>query len=253
MDSRSLLRRYVPKALWNRLRQIRSTTVIGSWLDRMFPYEPDMARAMKRIVQSGWVCADVGANVGHVTQLLARLIGPSGCVIAFEAHPENARLLRENIKIRGYAPRVRVENLAVSNGSQDRLWLHAGKESSPAEWNITGHDVDGNPTKPMLEVAAVSLDTYFPVGTRLDFVKIDVEGAEARVLMGMRRLLRETRPVIFLEFHNEAGWAGRAELITANYHLYKPDGVQINPADAQRPYHCYALPQERQLDVNVLQ
>lgn len=220
-------------------------TVVGSWLDILIPYEPEMAHAMERLVQSGWVCADVGANVGHVTRLLARLVGPTGRVIAFEAHPENARLLRENIEARGYTSRVHIENLAVSNGSQDRLCLFPGKGSSPAEWNIIGHDVDGNPTQPELEIPATALDAYFSVGSRLDLVKIDVEGAEAQVLAGMRRLLRDNHPVIFLEFHDEIGWAGRAELVAANYDLYTTAGVRIDPVESQRLYHCYALPQAR--------
>jgi len=206
-------------------------------------YEPDVCATIKRVVKPGWLCADVGAHIGRIALLLARLIGPAGRVTAFEALPDNARLLQERCWFWGYGDRIRVENVAVSDGLQDRLWLFPGRGRSSAEWNIVGHDVDGNITKPELEVSATSLDAYFQAGSHLDFVKIDVEGAEARVLTGMTRLLREARPVVLVEFHDEVGWAGRAELLAARFHLYDMNGTRLDPG-CQRVYHVLALPQE---------
>ncbi len=207
-------------------------------------YEPDVCMTIKQIVKPGWICADVGAHMGLITLLLARLVGADGRVIAFEPFPENVRLLREKCLFWGYAERVCIENTAVSNGADNRLWLFTGRGRSSTEWNIMGHDVDGNVTKPELEVCATSLDAYFPVGSNLDFVKIDVEGAEAKVLTGMRRLLSEARPVVVVEFHDEVGWAGRGELLAGHYHLYDMSGRRLAP-DSQRIYHVLAVPQER--------
>jgi FkbM family methyltransferase len=230
-----IARGYVPQSLKD---------VLQSWRSARQPYEPELARALRRTVQPGWVCADVGANVGVITTWLARLVGPAGEVVAFEAHPGNARLLRAKINRSGLQQRVRIEQLAVSDGSGNHLWLYAGRHKRPAEWNIMGCDVDGIPTQPEIEIAATSLDAYFPPGTRLDLVKVDVEGAEALVLVGMRRLLRDTRPIVFLEFHNDVGWAGRAELFAAGYCLYDTHGMQIRQENSQRVYHCIAVPQE---------
>jgi FkbM family methyltransferase len=222
------MRRYLPKPIKDILKRVG-------------------ASAIERIVQPGWVCADVGAHIGVITQLLARLVGPAGLVVAFEAHPGNAQLLRESVRVNGYEKRVKVENLAVSDGCCDRLWLFPGRGCSSTEWNIVGHDVEGNKMEPVMEIAATSLDAYFPAGSRLNFVKVDVEGAEAQVLVGMRRLLRESRPVVLVEFHDEVGWAGRKELFEAGYHVYDMSGRQLDPVqDVQRIYHCLALPQEVQ-------
>jgi FkbM family methyltransferase len=237
------LRRWLPKPLKNALKNTGVAAAVQRWLSQGVPYEPDVCRTIERLVQSGWICADVGANVGVITQLLARLVGPAGRVIAFEAHPENVRLLRDNVGVNGYAKQVKVEHLAVSDGSRDRLWLFPGRAGSSAEWNIVGHDVEGIRTDPELEVPARSLDDYFPAGSRLDLVKIDVEGAEAQVLAGMRRLLREARPVAVIEFHDEVGWAGRTELFAAAYDLYDMSGRRLDPVhDVRRVYHCLALP-----------
>ncbi|MEM3484215.1 MAG: FkbM family methyltransferase [Candidatus Methanomethyliaceae archaeon] len=149
------------------------------------------------------------------------------------------------MRLNGYEKQVRLENLAVSDGSCDRLLLFPGRGHSSFEWNIVGHDVKGNRTEPELEVAATCLDAYFPPGSRLNFVKVDVEGAEALVLRGMRRLLRETRPVVVVEFHDENGWAGRKELFAAGYYPYDMHGRRVDPVhDIRRLYHCLALPQE---------
>ena len=240
-----VLRHVLPESLKQRLKRAGMAQVVQRWRNRCTPYEPDVCHAIRRLAQPGWTCADVGAHVGVITELLAKLVGPAGLVVAFEAHPENVRMLRENIKVGGSEKRVRVEHYAVSDGSRGQVWLFPGRQSSPAEWNIVGHDVEGVRTDPEFEVPAISLDDYFPSGSRLNLVKIDVEGAEAQVLAGMRRLLREARPVALIEFHDEIGWAGRRELLAAAYDLYDMSGRRLDPVhDVQRVYHCLALPRD---------
>lgn len=202
------------------------------------PYEPEFTAAIERVVQHGWTCADVGAHVGNITETLVRLVGKDGRVIAFEAHPANAAELRERFR---RAPVVEVVNAAVSDGTSDRLSLYAGRHDHSTEWNVVGHDVDGVPTRRELEVQAVSLDTWFVTGQQLQFVKIDVEGAEGLVLAGMQRVLREQRPVVAIEFHDDAGWAGRRELLEAGYRLSGTDGSPVDP-DGPRIYHVIARP-----------
>lgn len=201
-------------------------------------YEPDLTAAIERIVEEGWTCADVGAHVGNITETLARLVGASGRVVAFEAHPANAAVLRNRFE---HAPPVEVVHAAVSDGTSEQLALYAGRQDHSTEWNVVGHDVDGTPTRVVLEVEAVALDAWFSRADPLHFVKIDVEGAEGLVLAGMRRLLREQRPVVAVEFHDEDGWAGRRELLEAGYVLHTSDGSPVDPAGL-RVYHVIAEP-----------
>ena len=210
-------------------------------------YEPEVCQIITRIVKPGWVCVDVGAHVGYFTLLLAKLVGEHGHVIAFEAHPENAEQIRSNVRINGYEARVQVENMAVSDGNYHRVKLFPGRKHSSAEWNIVGHDVEGNPTQPELDVPATSLDSYFPPGSRVDFVKMDIEGAEAQALRGMRRLLQEYKPLVFVEFHDESGWTGRKELLAVHYCLYDLENARWldSELDVRRVYHCLAVPKGR--------
>lgn len=201
-------------------------------------YEPELTAAIERAVEPGWTCVDVGAHVGNITETLVRLVGRHGRVVAFEAHPANAAELRDRFRRTRV---VEVVHAAVSDGSSKRIALYAGRNDYSTEWNVVGHDVEGAPTRVELEVPAVALDDWFAAGTQLHFVKIDVEGAEGLVLAGMRRLLREARPVLAVEFHDDHAWNSRAELLEAGYSLARTDGSAIVP-DAARVYHVIAQP-----------
>lgn len=204
--------------------------------------EKQVCEAVRRLVKPGWVCVDVGANVGLITSVLAEAVGPRGSVIAFDAFAGNTVLLKQRMSLRGFGDRVVVETVAVTDGLKPRIWLHSGRDRSSCEWNIVGHDVDGCPTPPEMEIYAVSLDQYFKPGAPLHFVKMDIEGAASQALAGMRRLLREQRPILLIEFHDEAEWAGRRYLLDAGYSLFELDGRRVEaPAEAQRRYHCIAI------------
>jgi FkbM family methyltransferase len=209
---------------------------------RLFPppYEPEVVATIERHVYPGATCADVGAHVGAITRVLAKAAGTDGRVVAFEAYPPNADDLRTTLATEGLGW-ITVENLAVTDGAEQTVWLHAGRPGLTAEWNMVGRSVEGHETAPELEVSATSLDHYFASGEPLHFVKIDVEGAEARVLAGMRRLLSEARPIVLTEFHDDDGWDGRRYLLEAGYRLETLDGQPIASHEA-RVYHCLAHP-----------
>lgn len=248
-----LARRYTPAVIKRTLKASLLYRLIAKWRGPVAPSaEPDVYRVIRQVVRPGWVCVDVGANNGAISCLLAKLVGDRGLVVAFEPYPDNVTLLRENLRRSRFAARVKIESAAVSDGSCSHLALFPGKGHGSAEWNIVGHDIDGNRTGPELEVAATSLDAYFPPGSSLDFVKVDVEMAGAQVLDGMRRLLNSAHPIVLMEFHDEAEWDGRKELFAAGYDIYDMKGKRLDPMDDYpRVYHCLAIPQERDMSKRV--
>jgi FkbM family methyltransferase len=214
---------------------------IGRLRQRDRSWEPELQEAITRLVRPGWTCADVGAHHGVFTRLLADLVGATGQVVAFEAHPANARRLRRSLD-RRIRDRVVVKNVAVTDGAAKQVALHPGRGHASTEWNVVGADVEGRPTPAELEVGATSLDSYF-AGNPLEFVKLDVEGAEADVLRGMRRLLHGQRPTVAVEFHSDVGWAGRSELLEAGYRLETLSGEEIDAGlSTRRVYQCLAFP-----------
>ena len=219
-------------------------------------YEPRICEAIRRIVGLGWTCVDLGAHKGYFTLLMAKLVGNGGRVFTFEAHHGNARTVEDNVTLNQFRSRVCLENLAVSDGTKDVVLLYKGRDKNSSEWNIIGHDASGQRAQPFANVKAVALDQYFSPETHVDFVKIDIEGAEGQALVGMRRILRESLPIMLIEFHYEEGWETRAELLGLGYHLFDlQKGKWIDPLiDIARVYHCLAVPERRlkNLDLSFL-
>ncbi len=182
-----------------------------------------------------------------MTALLGELVGPAGRVVAFEALPNNAALLRDRLAASRFKDRVTIENLAVSDHSGE-VELFSGRGRSSAEWNIVGRDVEGKSSRASMKIQAVALDDFFSEEERLDFVKIDVEGAEGLALRGMQRLLHSKRPILAIEFHSPTGWASRQFLYRASYELRTLKGrILAATSDEERVYQCLAFPAERLL------
>lgn len=141
---------------------------------------------------------DVGAHVGYYTVLSAQRVGPSGRLIAFEPDSRNRWLLARNLKAND-CDNVEIVSDAVSDRCGERqLFLDAR--------NCGGHsllEIQGGAAYP---VTTTTLDKYFESSdTRIDVMKIDVEGAEWLVWKGMQGLLDARRiGRIFIEIWPES-------------------------------------------------
>jgi FkbM family methyltransferase len=146
---------------------------------------------------------DVGAHVGYFTVLLAKQVGPSGEVVAFEPNPNIFEILKENVALNGYR-NVILENKAVADqAGQVELRLSSRLPQEGIDSIIS----DPGPG-PRIKVLAVRLDDYFGSGSnRVGFVKMDIEGAEALALEGMSRILAVHRPSLVIELHGADGCA----------------------------------------------
>lgn len=157
--------------------------------------EPGTRRVLTRLLQPGMVFVDVGAHVGTLTLAGARRVGPTGKVFAFEPTPATFELLKRTLDLNGLkwatAHRVacgcrreqRTLYLGPVLGHSSLFPLHEGYDASSAETVIASES--------SVDVEVVPLDDFFHPGERVDFVKIDVEGAEIEVLTGMRRVIAD--------------------------------------------------------------
>jgi len=159
-------------------------------------YEPLETRVAEELVPSGGCVVDIGANIGYYTLLCARRAGPTGQIHAFEPAPNNFSLLQQNVRRNGYR-NVHLQNAAISD-TNGRLSLFL------SQTNHGDHRVyhSENERRQRILIRALRLDEYF--GDQLpliDFLKMDIQGAEGRALMGMRRLLQSRPPrAILTEF-----------------------------------------------------
>jgi FkbM family methyltransferase len=180
-------------------------------------YEPDVLSLILTHLQaldSGAVFVDVGANVGALTIPAARAIAPSGRVIAVEASARIIGYLSRNVAANGLRNVHCVHAAATdAEGAVDFYEApidHFGMGSMGPQFHAKPSTVPGRPLDGILAEASVR---------RVDLLKIDVEGFEARVLAGAKHVLRGPQaPVVVFEFID---WA-EARL---------PDGA---PGDAQR-------------------
>jgi FkbM family methyltransferase len=156
--------------------------------------EVDLA---SRCVQPGGVAFDVGANIGAFTAALARASGDGGAVHAFEPATATALRLERTIELNALA-NVVVNRAAVADeiGSRELYTYGPGLESwtglAPREIQLEGRALEATATS---AVETTSLDAYCATRglERIDFLKLDVEGAEGRALVGAARLLGEDR------------------------------------------------------------
>lgn len=149
-------------------------------------------------LKPGMVAVDVGANHGYYTLLFADLVEEKGQVVAFEPHPNTARLLRRSVMVNGFQNRTAViEAAAVAkDGETLNLYKHPGEPKNARL--VSGAEAKGND---VAEVKGVTLDTALSAYERIDFMKIDVEGAEEATVLGALGIIRRDRPDILLEFN----------------------------------------------------
>lgn len=159
-------------------------------------YEKEWTRWLERVVRPGMHALDIGANIGYYTALLARLVGPTGSVVSCEPDPHNCGLLRRTVAENRYA-HVRVVEAAVSARAgratlyRDAAWH--GVHSLARENTV-------HASESAVEVATVTVDALMADGhPRVDFAKIDAQGAEADILAAAEAFLSQPRATVLIE------------------------------------------------------
>ncbi len=147
------------------------------------------------------VFVDVGAHVGQYTLVASPIVGPTGGVHAFEPDPDTFSLLARN---------VAANQLRNVHANREALFSEERKQSlflsSVADVGSNSLALPARPARESSEVECLTLDGYLRARgvTRVDVMKIDVEGAEYHVLRGATdQLAGNDKPVILIEFEEE--------------------------------------------------
>ena len=157
-------------------------------------YEPHLTAVFERYCTPGMTVVDVGANLGYYSLLASKSVGPSGKVIAMEPNSENCRLLLSSLRLGG------ITNVELIPVACDRStgWAYYSTHVGSNGGLIDEGDLLAHPG---VVVPTFRLDDLVagPVG----FLKMDVEGAEGRVVSGATRLIERDRPIITTELKEE--------------------------------------------------
>jgi len=161
------------------------------------PLFEDWSWDLYQKIKKGDVFVDVGAHVGRYTLPVARAVGEQGLVIAVEADIENYNCLRENIECNNVHNVITINVAAWSDNR--KLKFYRGDLSSRGSTKIkTGNayiEVNGRRLDSLLEEVGVM--------TRVNWIKIDVEGDELEVLKGLHKTLLRGSPQLLVEISGE--------------------------------------------------
>ena len=162
-------------------------------------YEELESKIMEEKIEMGNIVVDVGANIGLHTLNMARIVGNTGQVFAFEPDPSNFEILKKNVKINNYK-NIILEQKAVGD-KHGRTTLY--QSDHPGKHRIFPQTEQA---KSEIQVELTNLDNYFDSDMidKINFIKIDVEGLEFSVLKGMKNILKNSKKIkILFEFMPE--------------------------------------------------
>ncbi|MGI9255063.1 MAG: FkbM family methyltransferase, partial [Thermomicrobiales bacterium] len=164
----------------------------GDWA----PPEGDFAVSFLR---PGMNVLDVGANIGYLTRLFSRAVGPDGTVIAVEANPGMYSVLLRNI---GQPESRNVVALNLAAG--DRFGHAAIDRAEEQNGNPSANQVVMVEHPEDAGIQMLPLDAALDPSARIDFIKVDVEGLDDRVLAGLERTIEVYKPAIIAEWNPKA-------------------------------------------------
>ena len=162
-------------------------------------WKPDVAEIMEMAAscwfiwykpKPGDVIVDIGAGMGEDALLFSRSVGERGAVYCFEAHPGTAGCLRKTLHYSSLTNVVPVEGAVFSRRASIQI-----EDGASEQWQ--GNSImapSGGVSGRSFAVSAFPLDEYEPLlkYPRIDFMKMNIEGAETEALRGMPKTLRKT-------------------------------------------------------------
>lgn len=160
--------------------------------------ESELEGFLEDFIHPGATCMDIGANVGLTTLLMRRVLGPQSEIHAFEPGKNNFRLLEANIM------KNNLHNITLVRAACGRSSLASVPFNEFSAWgsiDLAREAVDDN------DPPCISLDDYsrnLKLTGSIDFIKIDVEGFELDVIEGLRSVVENSNPYVYLELN---AWA----------------------------------------------
>jgi FkbM family methyltransferase len=152
-----------------------------------------------RTIKPNWTILEIGANQGYFTKLFQQLVGVGGEIHAFEPLPSTFKILENSIS-KGLENCI-LHNLGTSDQTSEVTFYLPINDHGQA--SMSAHDCESWKNREIKEVICdvVRLDDFKPVCAldKIDFIKIDVEGAELPSLQGAKRTIRKYKPIIFIE------------------------------------------------------
>ena len=186
-------------------------------------------KALDQLLNPSWTYVDIGAAVGEMLQYFVNKMSNG---YAFEPNIINLIHLQESFK---GIKNLTLINKAVSDVNHSIKFWSNGSHMS----NILGHDMDYKKYSDFTIVESTTLDEFLK-DKLVDFIKIDIEGAEWRLFKGAKETLASKKIVYQIEFHLDEDWHNREILFDNNYEIYTLDFNKLKHTDP-RPYQAILI------------
>jgi len=218
------------KTVFGNLYWLNSTGCIDRSIIDTGVFESWSTQVVRRLVRSGDIVLDVGANIGYYSVLLSKLVGNQGKVICFEPTEHYGKVLEMNIGVNGLE-NVEINRIGLSDKQQE-MEIYIGQSS--ATLHVPGNHKLSSSEK----IKLVTLDSFleeYPL-PKIDFIKIDVDGHEPFFLEGAWKTLDKYGPTVLLEINHlnyisaeQTAWDFYNLLKDKGYHIYSEEGLaEIN-------------------------
>lgn len=195
-------------------------------------WEPWIARFLVSRIKPGMVVVDVGANYGYYTLIMADLVGATGKVHAFEPNPEVLQQLDKTVAVNGFERIVTLYNEAVVDADGEMRTLAVPKGEPKNGFIASARHGAGSLAS--FEVPVCTLDRRLASCERVDFVKVDAEGAEELIVKGMDGLLMRHKPDLLLEFNRARGVDPMGMVLRLNT-IYGQNPLHVSDEGALAP------------------
>lgn len=158
-------------------------------------FEEEMLDAFMSHLKPGMTFVDIGANIGQHTLFVSRIVGPSGNVISFEPIPRLYEQIKKSVEANAM---TNVNLINAGCGAQEETkTLYLNKA------NIGGSSVIAPAIDEKVETVTIHIikteDILLPY-TKIDLIKIDVEGYEYQALLGLEKIIARDKPTLFVEY-----------------------------------------------------
>jgi len=183
------------------LLKIPNDPGISSELTIFKIHEPVNTKVISKLLHKGMTCIDIGGNIGYYVFLERKLVGDSGQIITFEPLRRNFEYLEKNIQNHKFK-NITTYNFACGN-RDDEMTFFINKKSNGCQVIREGV----TPPDPSLgTLSSVPVRILDPIIedlklSRVDFIRMDVEGFELNILKGLKKTIEKFKPIISLELH----------------------------------------------------
>jgi FkbM family methyltransferase len=162
-------------------------------------HDPEVQYALGRLLRPGMTAYDIGANVGFTAMLAAKCVAPGGRVVCFEPLAEPASQILQNAALNGFSF-VEAHQVALASSDGEAEFF----VSAESTWGRLSQAGPAPQQNGVIRVPMRTLDSFASEHglPPPHVIKMDVEGVEASVIAGGKKLLAAARPIMIIELHH---------------------------------------------------